>query len=278
MSLRLAAIILLAGTAAAPQSQESPDTELQQAIQATSEQGFSYLIKPVADIPNFNSARDELAGAVVKGETVGGLFHAQDGQFEIYRKGGAIAVRTEGGWLPFDQFVSPLKQAMEEAFDSQDGRHWRRGNVTKGRKAVSTYIRLQHLIHRADIDRLTNLANAFVSMKAVGKSTLDGKPCVQYEGEFTDTAAFGILQGPFDELVRRGNLSFEKVSGVCRIWIQEGRVRRIHGRVGGKYGFWNEDDNVNRKGVCVLDVSAELTKFGETKVEPPKEAAMLLGK
>src|SRR5688572_9856635 len=74
---RLVAALLLFGAAVSPQSQESPDTELQSAIKATSEQGFSYLIKPVADIPKFNSARDELAGAVVKGETAGGVFHAQ---------------------------------------------------------------------------------------------------------------------------------------------------------------------------------------------------------
>jgi hypothetical protein len=262
----------------APAQQADPDTELKTAIESSIQAGFTYLIKPLADIPNFNSARDELAGAQVKGEFSDGVYHAQDGMYEIYRKDGKVAVKTERGWLPYDQFISPLKQAMSEAFDEGDGRYWRKGNVTKGRKALSEFIRLQHLIHRADVQRLTNLGTAFLSMKPVGKSSVDGKPTVQYEGEFTDTAAFTVLQGPFDELVSRGNLSFQNVSGVCRIWIQEGRVRRIHGRVGGKYGFYNEDDNVNRKGICVLDVHVELTKFGETKVDPPKEAMQILGR
>lgn len=275
--LRLVAASLVVALAPVQEKPSDPETELKAAIQANIEKGFSYVINPRADIPNFNSARDELAGAPVKGEYANGLYHAQDGLYEIYRRGGKIAVSTGRGWLPYEQFISPLKQAISEAFDEGDGRYWRKGNVTKGRKALSELIRLQHLIHRADVTRLTNLADAFVSMKPVGKSTVDGKPTVQYEGEMNETTAFTILQGPFDELVSRGNLSFEKVSGVCRIWIQEGHVRRIHGRVGGKYGFYNEDDNVHRKGICVLDVHAELKKFGETTVEPPKEALQILG-
>jgi len=279
MWIRLAAVLMMTGTLAGQSAQESPgaDAELEAAIKATAEGGFTYLIKPVADIPNFNSARDELAGASVKGEFSGEMYHAQDGKYEIYRKGGKVAVKTQGGWLPIDQFTSPLRQAIKEAFEPEDGRRWRKGNVTKGRQALSEVIRLDHLVHRADVSRLTNLAGAFTSMKAVGKPTVDGKPCILYEGEFNDTTAFSILQGPFDELVSRGNLSFQNVSGVCRFWIQDGKVRKIHGRVGGKYGFYNEDDNANRKGICVLDVHAELTKFGETKVEPPKEAMQILG-
>ncbi|HZN61488.1 MAG TPA: hypothetical protein VFC90_03695 [Planctomycetota bacterium] len=281
MWIRMLAVALLTGTVAAQSAQEpspGPDAELEAAIKATAAGGFAYLIKPVADIPNFNSARDELAGAPVKGEFNGDMYHAQDGKYEIYRLGAKVAVKTQGGWLPIDQFASPLRQAIKEAFDSGDGRYWRKGNVTKGRQALSEIIRLDHLVHRADVSRLTNLAGAFVSMRAVGKPTIDGKPGILYEGEMNDTTAFSILQGPFDELVSRGNLSFQNVSGVCRFWIQEGKVRKIHGRVGGKYGFYNEDDNAHRKGICVLDVHAELNKFGETKVEPPKEAMQILGR
>ena len=279
MSIRLiAAGFLLAGSFSASAQETTADTVLKSAIDTTIQKGFTYVIKPQADIPNFNSARDELAGAVVKGEYADGVYHAQDGVYEIYKKGSKVAIRTQGGWLPYDQFISPLKQAMAEAFDEGDGRYWRKGNVTKGKKALHEVIRLQHLIHRADVQRLTNLGEAFGTMKAVGKEQIDDTPTVQYEGEFTDTAAFSILQGPFDELVSRGNLSFQNVSGVCRIWIKDGNVRKIHGRVGGKYGFYNEDDNAQRKGICVLDVHAELTKFGETKVTPPKEAQQILDK
>lgn len=276
MSLRLLIAPLLVGALVSPQGQESPEAELKTAIESTLQQGFTYLITPKADIPNFNSARDELAGAQVKGEFANGVYHARTAHFEIYKKGGKVAVRTQTGWIPYEQFITPLKQAMAEAFDEGDGRYWRKGNVTKGRKALSELIQLQHLIRRADVERLTTLNEAFLNMKHVGKSTGEDKPTAQFEGEFTDTAAFTILQGPFDELVSRGNLSFQNVSGVCRIWIKEGRVAKIHGRVGGKYGFYNEDDNVHRKGICVLDVHAELTKFGETKVDPPKEAMMIL--
>jgi hypothetical protein len=275
MSLRLIAAVLVLGASVAP-AQDSVDTELKTAIDTTIKGGFSYLITPRADIPNFNSAKDELAGAQVKGEYSDGVYHARTAYFEIYRKGSKIAVRTQNGWLPYEQFIAPMKQAMAEAFDDGDGRYWRKGNVTKGKKALSEFIQLQHLIHRADVSRLTTLGEAFMEMKNVGKTTVDGKLTVQFEGEFRETTATTILQGPFDELIGRGNLSFQNVSGVCRIWIQDGKVRRIHGRIGGKYGFYNEDDNVHRKGICVLDVHAELTKFGETKVEPPKEAQMIL--
>ena len=269
--LALAASLMLATA-----QDTTADADLAAAIKATAEKGFTYVIKPVADIPNFESARDELAGATVKGEYSGGVFHAQDGMFEIYRKGDKVAVKTQSGWLGYDAFTSPVKQAIKEAFEAEDGRRWRKGNVTKGREALSQLIRLDHLVHRANIERLTNLATAFSSIKRAGSPSIDGKPSVLYEGDLSDTAAFNILQGPFDELVKRGNLSFQKVSGVGSLWIQEGLVRKVHARIGGKYTFYHEDDNAERKGFCALGITAEITKVGETKVDPPAEASKLL--
>src|SRR5262245_9464478 len=127
MYLRFAAASLAVLLAPLQDKTSDPEADLKAAIQANIEKGFSYLIKPVADIPNFNSARDELAGAQVLGEYANGLYHAKDGLYEIYRKGGKIAVSTgDGGWLPYEQFVAPLKQAMKEAFDDGDGRYWRK--------------------------------------------------------------------------------------------------------------------------------------------------------
>ena len=252
------------------------DTELVSALKGCAEKGFSYQIKPAADIPNFNSARDELAGAVVKGEFAGGFFHAQDGMFEVYRKGDKLAIKTERGWLPYDQYVTPLRVAINEAFDLEDGRQWRKGNVTKGREALAKLIRLEHLVQRSDINRLANIGTAFNGIKRAGTPTIDAKTSILYEGDLTDTAAFAMLQGPFEELVKRGNLGFSNVSGVGRIWIQDGVVRKMHARAAGKYTFYNEDDNVQRKGVCTLDIQVDITKVGETKVDPPAEARKLL--
>jgi hypothetical protein len=274
MTRALAALLVLANVLS-PQETET-ETELVTAIKGNAAKGFSYTIKPVADIPNFASARDELAGAVIQGEYAGGLFHAKDGMFEIYRKGEKVAVKTERGWLAFDDFISPLRLAIQEAFEVEDTKRWRKGNVTKGREALAKLIRLSHLVHRSDIERLTNLGGMFTSIKRAGSPTLEGKSSSLYEGDLTDNAAFGLLKGPFEELIKRGILSFENVSGVGRIFIQDGVVKKVHARAGGKYGFYNEDDNVHRKGVCVLDITAQLSKIGETSVEPPAEAAALL--
>lgn len=260
---------------ALPQDTEV-EPDLVTAIKGSAEKGFSYVIKPVADIPNFASARDELAGATIQGEYAGGIFHAKDGMFEIYRKGEKVAVRTERGWLTFDDYISPLRLAIQEAFEVEDSKRWRKGNVTQGREALAKLIRLSHLVHRSDIGRLTSLDGMFTTMKRAGSPAIEGKPSSLFEGDLSDNAAFGLLKGPFEELIKRGILSFEKVSGVGRIFIQDGVVKKVHARAAGKYGFYNEDDNVHRKGVCVLDITAQLTKIGETVVEPPTEAAALL--
>jgi hypothetical protein len=42
------------------------------------------------------------------------------------------------------------------------------------------------------------------------------------------------------------------------------------------YGYYEESDNVRRKGLCTLDVVVEITKIGETQIALPKEAAKLL--
>jgi len=213
----LAAILALAALGAAQDTEAESD--LVSAIKSSAEKGFTYTIKPVADIPNFSSARDELAGATIQGEYSGGVFHAKDGMFEIYRKGEKVAVKTERGWLKFDDFISPLRLAIQEAFEVEDTKRWRKGNVTKGREALAKLIRLSHLVHRSDIERLTNLGGMFTSMKRAGSPALGGKPSSLYEGDLTDNAAFGLLKGPFEELINRGILSFEKVSGVSRILI-----------------------------------------------------------
>ena len=274
--MRTIGLVLLAACSM-PQQDPAADTDLGTAIKATAEKGFSYTIKPVADIPNFESARDELSGAPVKGEYAGGAFHAEDGKFEIYRKGDRVAVKTErGGWLAYDAFVSPLKQAYQEAFETEGGKLWRKGNVTKARQALHQLIRLDHLVHRADITRLSNLEKVFPSMERAGSPSIDGKPSALYEADMSDSGAFTLLQGPFGDLVKRGTLSFQNVSGVGQIWIQNGFVRKVHGRVGGKYTFYSEEDNTQRAGVCVLDVTAEITKVGETKVDLPKEVKQIL--
>ena len=258
-------------------SQETrTESALQSAVRATLEKGFSYSIRPVASLPNFSMAREELAGAAVKGSYADGVFHASDGLYEIYKKGDKVAVRTESGWLPLEQFLAPLRQDAKEAFDG-DGERWSRGNVTQGRKAVEKIIRLSHLAHRSDIRRLTALSSAFSDLRDAGKANLDGGPATPYEGDLTDLAAFHVLQGPFEELVKRGTLSFQSLSGVGRVYVKDGIVRRIHVRAGGKYGFYNDEDNVRRKGFCTLEILVDITGVGEAKVVPPKEAAALIG-
>ena len=86
-----------------------------------------------------------------------------------------------------------------------------------------------------------------------------------YEGDLTDTAAFELLQGPFDALVRRGaRPRFRNLAGVGRIYLQDGLVRRVRLKAGGGFGYYDDDENVSRKGVCALEVQADFTKIGET--------------
>ncbi len=247
--------------------------DLESAVKKTVEQGFAYTIKPSADLTGFSQAKSALAGASVKGEYAGGVFHAQDGTYEIYREGGRVAVRAERGWLSLDRFAAPMRVDLAEAFDPDDGgRTWKRGNVTKGREALHRLIQLTHLVHRSDIAPLTNLPAVFTG--ELRTSRRDGADV--FEGELSATAAFNLLQGPFDELVRRGTLSFENAGGGGRVTVRDGVVRRVVVKATGRYAYYNEDDNVKKRGACVVEIVAELTKAGETKVEPPKEAAAIL--
>jgi len=249
------------------------------AVETTILKGFTYAIQPVAAIPEgFPQARAALAGVPVHGKYLGGLAHATDGEYEIVKKGGKVAAKSPRGWLPLDQFTSPLRQDVAQAFDPEDRRLWNRGNVTAGRKALMELIQISHLVDRADVDRLASLARSFVELKRLKPATIDGKPATVYEGDLTQTAAFELLQGPFEALVTRGTLSFRDVSGVGRVYLQNGVVRRVHVKAAGAYGYYDDDENVRRKGLCSLDVLADLTKVGETEVALPKEAAQILEK
>jgi hypothetical protein len=266
-------MLLLAAAAVAQDTRA--ETRLHDALRATIEKGFAFKLQPAASLPGFESAREELAGAPIEGRYAGGVYHAKDGLFEIYKKGDRVAVRTERGWLPLREFTAPLRLDANEAFDG-DGRRWSRGNVTRGRKALELLIRLDHLVHRADLRRLAALETAFVELRAAGRPSIDGRPAELYEGDLTERTAFQLLQGPFDELVRRGVLSFHGLSGVGRVYLQDGCVRRIAVKAGGKYGFYNEDDNVSRRGFCTLEIVATLSGIGETAIELPKEVERIL--
>ena len=98
-----------------------------------------------------------------------------------------------------------------------------------------------------------------------------------YEGDLNDLAAFNFLQGPFESLVKRGNLSFQNVSGVGRIYLQDGLLRRVEVKAGGKFGYYNDEDNVRRKGFCTLEILAEFTNVGETEIMVPPDAARIIG-
>ncbi|HEX7896908.1 MAG TPA: hypothetical protein VF950_04065 [Planctomycetota bacterium] len=269
MSLLLA--ILLQDTAA--------EGEVTTAIESTAARGFTYSIKPVATIPDgFPEARSALAGVAVRGKYHCGLARATDGEYEIVKKGGTVAAKSARGWLPLDQYTSPLRQEVVHAFDPEDNRLWNRGNVTAGRKALQELIQIAHLVDRADVEKLTSLSRSFGELKRLKPATIDGKPAAVYEGDLTDTAAFDLLQGPFEELVKRGTLAFRDVSGVGRIYLQGGFVRRVHLKAQGAYGYYDDDENTRRKGLCALEVVADLTKVGETEVAVPKEAALILEK
>ncbi len=274
MKLLIAILILAVPLVAQDTTAES---EVTTAVQATAAKGFTYSIRPVATIPDgFPQARTALAGVAVLGKYHAGLYQATDGEYEIVKKGGKVAAKTRTGWLPLHQFTSALRQDVAQAFDPKDGRLWNRGNVTAGRKALQELIQISHLVDRADVDKLTALGRAFGELKRLRPATIDGKPATVYEGDLTDPAAFELLQGPFEELVKRGTLSFRNVSGVGRIYLQDGHVRRVHVKAGGAYGYYDDDENVRRKGMCTLEVLAELTKVGETEIALPKEAAQAL--
>ena len=97
----------------------------------------------------------------MRGRYRDGVYHASDGSTEIFRKGNHVAVRTPTGWLPLDQYTSPLRQEVVRAFDPDDHRRWSRGNVTAGRKALRELIQIAHLVDRADVEKLVALDRAF---------------------------------------------------------------------------------------------------------------------
>jgi len=270
MRMGLILSVLLAGGVSAQDT--APESELTTATRATIKKGFAYTIKPSASLPDgFPQDRQALAGTPIAGEYSDGTYHAKDGTYDAL-----TLVRTERGWLTFDQFTSPIRQDVAQAFDDRDGKLWRRGNVTAGRKALQQLIQISHLDNRTDIDKLTRLEQSILDPKAVRGATLNGKAAVLYEGEISETAAFKILQGPFGALVERGNLAFRNVSGVTRFYLQDGLVRKIVLKVQGFYSCYDDTDNTKRRGLCTLDIVAELTKHGEVKVELPREAGPIL--
>jgi hypothetical protein len=270
------ALILLAGSGvpgAALETQSQPAEELKAAIDATFKKGFTYVIRPAASLSEFNRAREAMAGVPVRGECAGGTYHATDGTYEIYRQGAAVAIRGgkgKAGWMPHDQFLSPFQVEMKQAFG--DGESWHRGNVTKGRNALGEIIQIEHLMRRADLGRVLNLAEAFKGIRRAGA----GKSGAAFSGELTPAVAFEVLQGPFEELVRRKILAFSNPSGIGKITVQNGVVKTIYVKAAGTYLYCNEDDNIRKDGMAVLEISGEVTKAGETKVEPPAEAMQVL--
>jgi hypothetical protein len=275
MRIGLVLSLLLTGGVAAQDT--APESELTTATRATIKRGFAYTLKPAASLPDgFPQDRQALAGTPITGEYSDGTYHARDGTYEIYKKDALTLVRTERGWLPMEQFTSPIRQDVAQAFDDRDGKLWRRGNVTAGRKALQQLIQISHLDHRTDIDKLTRLEQSILDPKAVKGATLNGKSAVLYEGEISETAAFKILQGPFGALVERGNLAFRNVSGVTRFYLQDGVIRKIVLKVQGFYSCYDDTDNTKRRGLCTLEIVAELSKHGEVKVELPREAGPLL--
>lgn len=267
---------MICGLLLAAQDTAAED-ELVTAVRTTIARGFTYVVKPVAAIPDgFPRDREALAGVEVRGRYGNGFALATDGEHEIVRKGAHVAAKTARGWLPLDLATSSLRQDVAQAFDPQDDRFWRRGNMTAGRKSLEELIRISHLAHRADIARLTALGRDFRDLRRSRPAPIDGAPATVYEGDLTDLAALDLLQGPFDALVQRGTLSFRNVSGVGRVFLQDGVVRRIHLKAAGAYGYYEESENVRRKGLCTLNVVVEITKVGETQVVAPKEAARLM--
>jgi len=269
LALAAAGLALLIGPAAAQDT--AAEDEVTTAIRTAVAKGFSYLLKPAAEMPNFNKGAAALAGTAIKGEFAGGTGHATDGTYEIYRRGDKVAIKAERGWLTYEQFTSPMRLEASEAFDPADQRLWRRGNVTKGRKAIEQLIQLDHLLHRSKIERLTNVPHAFADLDRVKKGEV-------YEGYLSDAAAFNLMQGPFDELVERGNLAFQGVTGFGRITLEKGELKKINAKATGKFAFYNDEDNVKRKGLCGIEVLVEFAKIGETKLEVPREAEAILSR
>ena len=271
------AMIVVGGFGTAGGAQEpNPESELTAVVRATVRRGFTYVLRPTANIPDsIPRERQALAGTPVKGAYADGLYHAKDGTYEIYRKDSSVAVRTQRGWLPLEQFTSPLRQEVAQAFDDDDGKRWKRGNMTAGRKALNQLIQISHLSQRTNIDRLSKISLAFTEVKVGESVRIDGKTAVVYEGDLTDATAFELLQGPFAALVERGTLSLRDVSGVGRIYVQDGLVRRVVFRTLGFFTYYEETDNVQKRGMCSLEVAADLSKHGETTVELPAEVAKL---
>ena len=277
---RAAVLVALAGLPAAAEEKTAPPVdEVSAAVEATLQKGFTYLIRPTATLSDFNKAREALAGVPVRGEQAGGVYRATDGTYEIYRKGSAVAIRGGAGgagWLPHAKFVSPLQVEVNQAFTGREGDVWRRGNVSKGRRALGEIIQIDHLMRRADLGRVLRLAEAFKGLKRTGSAKAGAVTTTTYTGELTAAGAYEILQGPFEELVRRKVLAFSNTAGVGKITVQNGVLKSVHLKATGSYLYYNEDDNAQKKGTAVLEVLGEVTKVGETKVAPPAEAAQVL--
>ena len=271
MSVRsvVVAMVAVAVFGASGSAQDpKPEALLEEALKATVKQGFLYTIRPSANIPDsMPKERQALAGVPVYGAYSKGLYHASDGTFEIYRKDSNVAVATNRGWLPIDQFTSPLRQEVAKAFDDTDGKMWKRGNVTAGRKALHQLIQISHLSQRTNVDRLEKLGLAFSDLRAWPSK----KHGTFFEGELTDATAFELLQGPFAALIERGTLSLKDVSGAGRVYVNGGVVRRIVFRATGFYTYYEENDNTQKRGKCSLEVVGELSKHGEVKIELPTE-------
>jgi hypothetical protein len=259
-------------------SQETAsENELLTAAKTTVSRGFTYVVKPVATIPDgFPKDREALAGVEVRGRYRDGLYQATNGEHKIFRKGSSVAVMTARGWLPLDAYTSALRQDVAQAFDPKDERFWSGGNVTAGRTALAQLIRISHLVHRSDVGKLIALGRAFRDLQPSKAPAIDGRPATLYEGDLTDLAAFEILQGPFEALVQRGTLSFRNVSGVGRVYVQDGLLRRVHVKAAGAYAYYEDSENVRRKGLCALEIVAEITKVGETELFSSTEAERAL--
>jgi hypothetical protein len=268
--------VLVASSPALAQSEV--ESELVTSIKQTIGKGFSFNIKAAVEMPDgLPREREALKGVDINGEFYNGVIHATDGRYEIYRTPNSVACKTEKGFLPYAEFSSEMRAEAKQAFDPDDSRWWSRGNVTKGREAVARLIRLDNLIHRANIQRLTNVGRAFNNFTKAGKSRIGGEPAEMHEGDLTDLTCFNVLQGPFDELVNRGTLSFSNVSGIGRVYLGNNVIKRVHVKAMGKYFFFPDEDNVQRKGMCSLELLAEITKIGETKFDVPPQAARILG-
>jgi hypothetical protein len=274
-----AAVLAVLGAASAYAEDNRPEDEVGKAVENTLKKGFTYVIRPVASLSDFNRAREAMAGTPVQGKMSGGLYHASDGTYEIYRKAPHVVVRGGRGgtgWLPYAQFTAPFRVEVNQAFVGQGGDFWRRGNVSKGRDALGEIIQIDHLVRRADLERLLKLADAFQGLKQQGAVKAGATTTVTYLGQLTPAAAFETLQGPFETLVERKVLAFANPAGEGRIRLQGGLLKSLHVRLTGTYLYYQEDDNVQKKGQATLEILGEVTKVGETKVEPPADVTRAL--